>query len=658
MAKKSENSVVVGSDTSSLSDRHGLLKARLSLAKAWAEKPHKAWKELIREYEIDDVSETEEIRDKVRIGYIFRRIESDLPSIFDDQPDLFFKGKKSAVEVMEPLFESAYDWLWDIQNLEEVIEDAGLYFLLLGMGFVDSPWVTKTKKVPQEEQRPVIDGATGQPVIDPVTGTPVTRMEVVEYDVPIIDNPVAEVKDPFKLYFSPETKFATVLDYKHCPYYFEEQLMTVDEVEARFGKKVETSEKLKFDDDETLDASSKLKEYLDDIKRVTVYTYTGCLPKEAAEKIESSEAWRYDKEYKVYFTANEELKAEELPYDTKPLHVLGNYGLANKFWKFGDAKHLRPLVDELQAYRTQILRHTRKMANPKMMVPADTVDLDEKALENPNVGTIVKYNVGTSGQKIEYLSPSALGSEVATGVGLVRTDLEQTSGAFSLAQGSGVSTVKTPRGIQEYSEAADKNIRRKKKKVARFIRHLLLFQLKQLAQFWKPEDQRTLDIISDGEEESVPVTAEVLNVFGDTNMLAKLDIEVESLSVNKVQIKQDALELFDLAVKTPGVFNLDEMARDLLQNGYGKKDADRYLLTEEQKAQMANSNKESAKVSVSVKSDASTPVGAAILESSGVLPQGVGQEAAEATQIQELQKDTLIEASKPEPQLQIPAGGK
>ena len=651
--KSSDITVVVGKDVSA-GDRHTLLKARLQIAKAWAKKPHDAWKTWIKEYEIEDISDTEEIRDKVRIGSVFRRVESDLPAIFDDQPDLFFKGKQPQAVSLEPLFAGTYDWLWDFQRLEEKIEDAATYFDLIGMAFVDSPWTTKTKKIKQTENTPVMD-ENGQPVIDPTTGQPQTQPHEVVYDVPIIDNPQAKVLDPFKVYFSPETIFNTILDYEHCPYYIYEDVLQLDEAREKYKKPdLDSSESLNLNETDISDSVQKLQEYKDDMKRITVYHYYGCLPKDMANDIKDSEGnvveWSYDKDYHIVFSSNDELKVEECEYSVKPLHILGNYGLANKFWKFGDAKHLMPLVQELQQYRTQILRHTRKMANPKVMVPTD-MTVDEKALKNPLTGVVVKYEPGPSGAKVEYLSPSNLGREVEVGVNMVRTDIEQTGGQFSLSQGSGVSQVKTPRGIQTFSEAADKNVRRKRKKIARFIRELIIFQFKQLSMFWKPEDARTIDVIDAGKQQQLPVTQEVLQILGDDNILAKLDIEIESLSVNKVQIKQDALDLFDMAAKYPNVFNLDEMARDLLQNGFEKKDADRYLLTPEQKAKFAQDasqgQNKGANVSVSVKADAATPIGAQILEDEGVLPQGTAQPVVQATQAQDLQTQQLQQVINP-----------
>lgn len=581
MAKKSkadkDAATVVGhTDEGSASDRLSLLKSRLKVAKAWAKKPHDAMKKWLSEYEIDNLDDTEEIRDKVRIGYIFRKTESELPAIFDNQPDLYIKGRNPRLRELEGLFGSLYDYLWDIQSLEEKIEHAGLYFILLGMAFVSSPWVTKTKKIKETVEQPVVD-ELGQPLLDEL-GQPVLQPVEQEFDVPIVDNPDAEVNDLFKIFFSPETKFNTVLDYEHCPYYFKEKVMTKEEVKARFDKDVEANEKLHTGESEIdTEIDSEMKEHKDDFQRVTVYEYYGVLPENMVEGIDANEEWRYDKDYHIYFTMNEELDAEESQYDVKPCFVLGNYGTLNKFWKFGDAKHLMPLVQELEQYRSQILTHTRKMANPKPLIDMQS-EVDEAVFRDPRVGKPVKY----SGVKPEYLSPAPLGREVQVGVDMARTDLEKTAPSFDLASSGGQSQVKTPRGIQVFSEASDRAVRRKRKKIARFIRHLIVFQLGQIATNWTPEDAKKIEI--DGEEEEI--TTEVLQVLGDPNVLNQLDIEIESLSVNRVQMKQESLELFDLAAQHPELFNLTEMAKDLIENGYNKRDADRYLISEEQKAQM------------------------------------------------------------------------
>lgn len=578
-------------DSIEMSDRLSLLKSRLAIAKSYSQKKHKAWKKYIAEYEIEDFDDKDEVRDRVRIGYLFRKTESDMPAIFDDQPDIFIRGRNASAKKIEPLIDGTYDYLWDIQLLEEKFEDVGLYFILLGMGFIKSPYVTKTKKVTMMEDSPVLD-ELGQPVLDPM-GQPMIQQLPKEYDVPEIDSPMAEVPDPFKLYFSPETKFGQVMDYDHCPYYFEEMVFTPEKIQAMFGKEVEAKETLKLDDDEVnKEMESETVVNKDDMKRTTVYEYYGCLPEEYAKGIKDAEGnevrWTYDKDYHIYFTNNEELKVEENPWSTKPLFPIGNYGLANKFWKFGDAKHLMPLVQELQQYRSQILRHTRKMANPKPLVP-ESAKVDEAAFRDPREGRMVRYNGLTPPT---YLQPGQLGKEVGEGIQLVTSDLEKTSGSFDLAGGSDQSSVKTPRGIQTYTEAADRNVRRKRKKIARLIRQVMMFQLTQVGKMWKPEDNKTIAIVNpDSGEEAVPVTEEVLQVLSGAGTLFQLDIEVESLAINKVQMKQDALDLFDLAKANPDVFNKVQMAKDLLQNGFGKKDADRYILTpEEQMRVMISSN--------------------------------------------------------------------
>lgn len=581
MAKKKDESAVttpINNETGS-SDRLALLKSRLKIAKLFCKKPHDAWKKWISEYEIEDVEDTDEIRDKVRIGYIFRKTEQEMPSVFDDQPELFIKGRNNLYKALEPGFNALYDHLWDIQNLEEKIEDVGLYFILLGMGFIDSPWTTKTKKVKdlQDVEQPVVD-ELGQPIIDEM-GQPAMQMvkQEVEYEVPIIDNPDAKVRNPFKVYFSPETEFNTVLDYDHCPYLFYEETTTKEAIKAEYGKDVEASEKLHVGDTEIdTEIENEIKEQKDDFKRVTKYHYYGVLPEGMVKDIEASEPWRYDKDYHVIFTNNEELKVEESPYEVKPCFVIGNYGLANKFFKFGDAKHLMPLVKELEQYRSQILKHTRKMANPKPLIEINS-EVDENAFSDPRVGKAVKYaNIPP-----QYLSPAQLGSEVSVGIEMARTDLEKTSPSFDLAGGGGQSQVKSPRGIQVYSEASDRGVRRKRKKIARLIRHLIIFQFSQVGQNWDP-----MSLSKIGLEENADPNA-LLEALQDPSVLNRIDVEIESLSVNRVQMRQDALDLFDLASKFPNVFNLVEIARDVLQNGFNKRDADRYMISMDQMNQQA-----------------------------------------------------------------------
>jgi len=589
-------------------ERIALLKSRLSIAKLFCKKPHAAWKAWTDEYNIEDFGDTEVVRDKVRIGYVFRKAESDMPAIFDDKPDIFIEGRSAPVKDIAPVIYGLNDYLWDIQNLEDKIDDVGLYFIVLGMGIVTSPWVTKTKKVPQTE-------------IDPETGKEVTTY----YDFPIFDSPNAEAENPFKIYFSPETKFAPIMDSEHCPYYFKEKTLSPEEIKAKWNKKVRSSETMNLEDggpNVNIDLAEDKTVVKEDVKRNCVYEYWGTLPEDKAPSGKDSNGntfgpWQYDKEYHVEMTNSQELFIEECPYDHKPLFIIGNYGFANKFWKFGDTKHLMPLVQEFQQYRSHLLEYARKMTDPKPLIPAES-DVDEDAFSDTKIGRPVKY----AGERPPtYLSPGTMGKEVEEGIGNVRQDLEKTSGSFDLSGGASQSTVKTPRGISVYAEAADRNISRKRKKVSKLIRELTLFQFKQVAQMWTAEDNKTIPVKADGVPQALGVTEDVLKVIGGIGQMYTINIEVETLSVNRVQQKRDALDLWDLAQGHPEVFNLVELAKDLLQNGYGKRNADRYLTTEEQRAKMAASAADTKpKVSVQIKADAATPVGDSLLVKEGLLP--------------------------------------
>jgi len=256
------------------------------------------------------------------------------------------------------------------------------------------------------------------------------------------------------------------------------------------------------------------------------------------------------------------------------------------------------------------------MTDPKILVPEEA-SIDEDAFNDTKLGRPVKYS---GPQAPSYLSPSPMGKEVEEGIGNVRQDLEKTSGSFDLASGGGQSTVKTPRGIAVYSEAADKNVARKRKKISKLIRQLILFQFKQVAQMWVADDGKVLPIKDNGVEKGLGINSEILQLIGGVGQMYTIDIEVETLSLNRIQMKRDALDLWDLAQEHPEIFNLQTLATDLLQNGYGKRDATRYLTTPEQKQQMQqNAGKVQPKVNVQIKADAQTPVGDQLLVKEGLV---------------------------------------
>lgn len=530
------------------------LKQRHEAAKAFTKDFQDNSKKNVKDYEaqlpsditIDklDYVETVNNRYKFIIPMIFTFHESMQSSMFDRIPDLIFTAKGKLDEEKKNKVKAAYDYLNDKLDLEWFMNDVAWWFILNGFASAHATYKKESVDIPQ------IDEITGEQAIDPLTGEPLTITQF------IYDDPVIEVGDPSKEYYSPESKFS-VNGYE-VPYYTREKLIDPQEIKLTYNKKVEP--------DASIEIPSVLEGKQNDpeqFKRTKTIFYCGDIPYENRGEVED---WQVGANYYIVFTNKTILYKERI--DEKNIRLAKWYGAPNKFFGFGLGQLLRPFQKEKSLRRSQQARYGDVAAFPKIAVEAGS-DVDEKTLNDPRENRVLFYS-----EKVpEYVTPPNLGEIVFRDIEQVDRDAQQASGLMDLSTASqSSSTVDTATGQTIFADAAERRVRMAKKKFVYFYKHVVIMLLKLAQKYW--DEQKLLSITDeDGNDMELPVSKED---FIDIDFDTDIDVDGETLSVNKDVLRQQSIEVYNTTKDDPLV-ERKNVIKDMFRTGFNSSNPDRYV---------------------------------------------------------------------------------
>lgn len=534
-----------------LQDLHGLIKQRHSIAKEFTKDFQNEVKENIKNYEAEDEASRQarlsHITNKKRyesiIPVIFTNHESMLASMFERPPDLVFKQRGKFDEEKKLKTMAAYDYLVDVVDVEQKMNWAAWWFILNGMCTSHQSWMTETYQAPQLDEN-------GEQMKDS-QGNPLT---IDEYDY---NDPILEIDDPLKIFFSPESVFSNKGE--KIPYYTKEEAMDVEAVEEVFGKKVEP--------DTDIDTKISLDEqFQDDIKRATITFYYGTIPKKFSQLAEV-EDWEYSKEYYIVQNNDKILHIG----DAKSQHctLAKWHGSPNKFFGFGIARLLAGFQDDKSIRRSQQKRYGDVASHPKILIKDSESDIDVDALTDPRAMTVLQYQDAPP----EFLTPPPLSQTLVQLEEAADRDAQQASGMLSLSTGGQQqNVVKTATGQTIFAQAAEKRMQLAIKLFGRFYRVTMINLLKLARDNW--DDTKIMSITDeDGEDREVEFTGED---FADIDFDRDLDIDIETITVNRDVLREQAIALYDRVKDDPTV-NRKNVFKDLIRDGFNKKNPERYI---------------------------------------------------------------------------------
>jgi hypothetical protein len=544
-----------------------LLNSRLSLSLKFHESYKKEVEKALDDYNIDsfDKKNTGDLHNKLHIPYIFSTVESSLPSLFENVPNLLIEQGGRTDAQFSDYVNKTWDFIERTTDLKEVTEEVGFMFSLTGMGGATFDWEFETQEVEEVVQEPLIN-EMGEPVLKE-DGIPEMVETIVKQEIPIVNRPYFEYKSYNQIYFSPESKF-TSFDWfgDKIPYIIYKKSMNVDEVEYLYGVEVEPDEDM---DISVLDDKMSIKEQdlqkaginKTDLEKVGVYYYNGRLPK----KESGDENWRPRNVYKVIFSKKKILTEPEV-VEVKPCAFAGNYGSPEKFYRFGESKALRELEEDI-SYGRSILSDYRDRLATKIAIPEGT-EVDEVALQSPKTFQVVRF-IGD--RYPQYITPPPVPEVVLTALQLSKEETQMVSGQFDLSKGSTQSVVDTATGQKIFSESFEKRVDRKKKKIGKFLEALAINILPMCAQYW---DEQMFAKILDIQEEELQESGFIEKL---ANLKELFDVKIDYNTEKDDEAKSARVIAMFREMKDDIKINQDELIKQVIKIGFGIEDVERFL---------------------------------------------------------------------------------
>jgi hypothetical protein len=532
---------------------HLLANNRLSISRKFAKEYQKQVKKWLDDYNIDSLDELRDAdtNNLMQIPYIFATIESQLPSVFENTPELLFKKRGRKDKDFTDFANSVWHYLQDKLHIKEKIENAGFNFLALGQSSSRWGWRLETEEVEEEVEEPLFDGG------EQIGTQPIIR----KIEVPIVNEPYLKIHQHNRIYFSPESYFTVFDEENEIPYIITEELMTPDQVEEVYGVKVEESSYLDTADfnDEAKDMSDEEK---GDLQRINVYEYFGVLPKDKAK----DSKWRSSKVYQFAFCQSKMLEKPK-PIQNKPIALLGNYGTFNKFFRFGEPKVMRELEQDISVGRSTIADYRDKIAT-KIAIES-TTEVDEFNLRSPKKLAIVRY---TGNNPPTYMKPPSIPDAVIEALNMSKADAQMVSAQMDISRGSTQSIVDTATGQKIFESANERRINRKRQKIGDFIKINGINLLKLCGENW---DEEKFSQITDIPLEEI-VEKQFIQKLATIDDLYNVEIDIADVVSNKAATSAQAIALYRETKNDPLV-NRREVLRNALEIGFEERDYERYL---------------------------------------------------------------------------------
>ncbi len=539
-----------------------LLNTRYSIAKGFTKKFHDEVKRDIDDFEAKGSSEkgktgvynrhVSSSRYDITVPYIFATHESMTASFFENMPDIVITGRTAEANKAE-MMKAIYEYLKDVADLDEFLSISAWWFFLVGMVKADVEYKQKIS-----EYAPQLD-SMGQPMVDEM-GEPVT-IPIYEYN-----DPIATVENPLKVFFSPDSEFT--IDGKKVPYYIKERLVDVDEIKETYDIEVDADESLEIDDVDDKDVGN-------DLKRAKVKYYYGTLPSSVKDDSKFNELrlkWSFETNYKIFYTKDKILLAEEMK--EKPCKLARLYASQNKFFGFGIAKTLHSFQEDMSLRRSQQLAYADRFAFPWLLV-GNGLKVDQKALMDYQKRTPLSY---TGEKPPEYLTPPQMPDSVNQADAANRADAQFVSGTLDLSKGAQqTNTVKTATGQQLFAQSQDKRLNKARKSLAKYYREVVIQMFKLARDNWD-ETKHISYLDDDGKERAIDVSAGSL---ADIDFDTDIDFNLDSVSVNQDILSQRWLGLLEQSKNIPEA-KIDKIYKKVLKDSYKIQNPETYVNTPEE----------------------------------------------------------------------------
>lgn len=496
--------------------------------------------------------------DRLIINMCFSTINVIAPSVAVNSPKISVNARHPDYAAQAIIAESVLNYEWRVNGFQEEFRSATNDKLIVGHGWVKVGY----KYVSSTEDVPAVEPEDNEHEI-PVSGEEVPEdPSVAVNQVVKEDRPVLERVSVFDVFVDPDAR-----NMKEVRWIAQRIIRPLGDCKrdqsysARARKALTPSKSSRFaSNDEKPEAGTPPEDqkigYVEvwefwDIKRYTVQTFT----------LEGEDFLR---------------PAKKSPYPfCHPFFMLRNYEVPDTFYPMGELEAIEVLQHELNETRTQMFNHRKKFSRKwlyrKTAFAKDGVD----ALESDQDNIMVPVESDEPIQNVIGPMPVAITPpEFYNQSNLIQDDINLVSAVSEYARGSLPNIRRT---ATEASIIQDSQNARAADKLARVERELAAIGellLKVLQTFLTGEHVVRI-VGSDGTMNWANYDAEYIK--------GSFDFEVEAGStqpMNETFRRQSALQMMDALAPfgAAGVLNMPELAAWVMQEGFGVKNAQRFIM--------------------------------------------------------------------------------
>lgn len=482
--------------------------------------------------------------DRLLINMVFSTVNVIAPSIAVNFPKITVNAVKYENAAQAVIAETVVNYWWRYNDVRSQFRRAVKDMILFGHG-----WIKVGYRFVEEEKI----GTGDEEVSDPeVGGDGVTTLVVLE------DAPFAERVSPFDVFVDSDA--TSMHDIKWIAQRIRRPLKDVQN-DKRYLKQGRSEVKMmavsRYSDDpsnkkvhDTTYGYAELWEYYD------VASDTMCVFCEGAE--------------------NFLIKPQKMPYSFgHPFVQMRNYDVPDSFYPIGDIEQIEPLQKELNETRTQMMNHRKRYARKYLFKESAFDQYGRTALESDEDNVMVPVISDENLASVVANFPAVINPpEFYNQSDMIIGDIDRISGVSEFQRGSSSEIRRTATEASLIQDASNARTADKLAIVEQAVGEVGKRMLILTRQFMTGEKVARL---TGKDGEPVWVTYDKDYLEGD------FDFEVVGGSTqptNESFRRQMALQMMDAMAPFAGagVINMQELATFVLQNGFGVKNPEKFLM--------------------------------------------------------------------------------
>jgi len=511
--------------------------------------------------------------DRIAINIAFATLNVIFPSISVNYPKITVSARSPEDADGAVVAEHVLNYFWRIHNFRDPFRRSTKDFLTFGHGWlkVGYKFVEGQRELTDDEaadefmrSRSEVDlYAQVNPELAPSLPSDDELLANVVSSVTTVveDRPFVERISPFDMFVDPE---ATSME--DAKWVAQRVIRPLEEVQS--DKRFKQSVRSKVQADATILhdtlTSRQRKQFGTDADRVTLWEFYDLQARTICIFSESSEGYLVD--------------PQKLPYAfDSPFVMIRNYDVPDEFYPIGDLEMLEGPQLELDKTRSQMMNHRRKYSRKWLFRESAFSEAGRQALMDDRDGIMVPVEEDVPlSDTIVPLPITSMSAELYGYSQTIEQDIDTISGINEYARGAAPEIRRTATEAALIQDAANARAADKLAVVEVAIAEVARRVLQVLQQFMTEEQVVRV---------AGPSGQQLWFTFGYEDISGEYDFEVEAGSTqpnNEAFRQQQAMSLMNAVAPLVGVvIDPAALARHVLQNGFGVKNVDDFLMQQQ-----------------------------------------------------------------------------